>query len=52
MRKFLFIVPPLLLPFLLYWVYLTLARRKADVARAAGGGRRRRGFGSSAPGWR
>ena len=34
MRKFLTIVLPLLLPFLLYWFYLMLARRKASAAGA------------------
>lgn len=32
MRKFLTIILPLVLPFLLYWAYLALARRKASAA--------------------
>ena len=39
MRKFLTILLPLIVPFLLYWVYLAFARRKAGAA------------GAPAPGW-
>ncbi|MDX1575796.1 MAG: hypothetical protein R3285_06365 [Kiloniellales bacterium] len=35
MKKFLTIALPLVLPFLLYWLYLAIARRRASVAGGA-----------------